>query len=196
MSRRIVEPALAVPPLAIEPVYSTWYTFIQDVNAEVIESEAALAVPMGCGSVFIDDGWKQLAVGRGYQGCGDWVPDTDKFPDLLAHIRRVRALGAGVVLWVAPLLLGTDSDAYADLAEYAPLRRTPTDCFILDPRHRTVREHLADVCLRLVTDYGSTASRSTSWTWRCATRARRHGLSLSKALRQAQGASAEAVPAI
>jgi alpha-galactosidase len=58
------------------------------------------------------------------------------------------------VLWVAPLLLGTDSDAYADLAEYATLRRTPTDWFILDPRHRTVREHLADVCLRLVTDYG------------------------------------------
>jgi len=106
MSRRIVEPGLAVPPLAIEPVYSTWYTFIQDVNAEVIESEAALAVPMGCGSVFIDDGWKQLAVGRGYQCCGDWVPDTDKFPDLLAHIRRVRALGAGVVLWVAPCFWG------------------------------------------------------------------------------------------
>jgi alpha-galactosidase len=106
MSRRIVEPALAVPPLAIEPVYSTWYTFTQDVNAEVIESEAALAVPMGCGTVFIDDGWQQLAVGRGYQGCGDWVPDTAKFPDLLAHIRRVRAIGAGVVLWVAPLLLG------------------------------------------------------------------------------------------
>ena len=124
------------------------------MNAEVIESEAALAVPMGCGTVFIDDGWQQLAVGRGYQACGDWVPDTDKFPDLLAHIRRARALRAGVVLWVAPLLRGTDSDAYADLAEYATLRRTPTDCFILDPRHRTVREHLADVCLRLVTDYG------------------------------------------
>ena len=153
MSARIDEPALSVPALAIKPVYSTWYTFTQDVNAAVIESEAALAVPMGCGTVFIDDGWQRMAVGRGYQGCGDWVPDTDKFPDLLAHVRRVRALGAGVVLWVAPLLLGTNSNAYADLAEYATLRRKPDDCFILDPRHRAVRDHLADVCLRLVTDY-------------------------------------------
>jgi alpha-galactosidase len=196
MSRRIVEPALAVPPLAIEPVYSTWYTFTQDVNAEVIESEAALAVPMGCGTVFIDDGWQQLAVERGYQGCGDWVPDTDKFPDLLAHIRRVRALGAGVVLWVAPLLLGTDSDAYADLAEYATLRRTPTDCFILDPRHRAVREHLADVCLRLVTDYGVDGLKIDFLDLAMRYQGTPHGLSLSKALRQAQGASAEAVPAI
>ncbi len=153
MSARIDEPVLSVPALAIEPVYSTWYTFTQDVSAEVIESESAMAVSMGCGAVFIDDGWQKLAVGRGYQGCGDWVPDTNKFPDLLAHVRRVRALGAGVVLWVAPLLLGTNSTVYADLAEYATLRRNQDDCFILDPRHRAVREHLADVCLRLVTDY-------------------------------------------
>ncbi|GAA2760548.1 glycoside hydrolase family 36 protein [Actinopolymorpha rutila] len=153
MSTQIEAPALSAPKLALEPVYSTWYTFTQDISAEVIESEAALAVPMGCRTVFIDDGWQRLAVGRGYQGCGDWVPDPDKFPDLLAHVRRIRALGAGVVLWVAPLLLGTNSDAYAALAKYATQRRTPDDCFVLDPRHREVREHLADVCLRLVSDY-------------------------------------------
>jgi alpha-galactosidase len=153
MSARVDAPALTVPALAAEPVYSTWYTFTQGVNAEVIESEAALAAQMGCGTLFIDDGWQRLAVGRGYQGCGDWVPDTDKFADLLGHVRRVRALGARVVLWVAPLLLGTNSDAYTDLAEYASLRLKPDDCFILDPRHNEVREHLADVCLRLVTDY-------------------------------------------
>lgn len=153
MSARIDQLPLSVPALATEPVYSTWYTFTQDVNARVVEAEAALAVPLGCGTVFIDDGWQALAVGRGYQGCGDWVPDTDKFPDLVTHVRRLRALGAGVVLWVAPLLLGTNSNAYAELADYATLRLAQDDCFILDPRHRAVREHLADVCLRLVDDY-------------------------------------------
>jgi alpha-galactosidase len=98
MSSRIAEPALPVPPMAVEPVYSTWYTFTQDVGAEVVESESALAVSMGCGTVFIDDGWQRLAVGRGYQGCGDWVPDTAKFPDLLGHVRRIREIGAGMVL--------------------------------------------------------------------------------------------------
>nr|WP_294696783.1 glycoside hydrolase family 36 protein [uncultured Friedmanniella sp.] len=153
MSAAIAEPPLPVPVLAVEPVYSTWYTFTQDVNAEVIESEGAMAAALGCGTVFIDDGWQRLAVGRGYQGCGDWLPDTGKFPDLLAHVRRLRALGVGVVLWVAPLLLGTNSDVYADLAPYATLRRQPNDCFVLDPRHPEVREHLAEVCLRLVSDY-------------------------------------------
>ena len=153
MSDRIDAPALPVPALATQPVYSTWYTYTQDISSDLIEAEAALAVRMGCGTVFIDDGWQKLAVGRGYQGCGDWLPDLDKFPDLLAHVRRLRALGAGVVLWVAPLLLGTNSEAYADMAEFATRRRKPDDCFILDPRHRAVRDHLAELCLRLVTDY-------------------------------------------
>jgi alpha-galactosidase len=154
MSDRIPEPPLTVAALGMRPVYSSWYTFTQEINAELMESEAELAIGLGCGMVFLDDGWQEFAHGRGYQGLGDWRPDQVKFPDLAAHVGRLHDRGAGVALWVAPLLLGRQSAAHADLEEYAQHWSPELNCRVLDPRYRQVREHLADTCLRLVTDYG------------------------------------------
>ena len=39
------------------------------------------------------------------------------------------------------------------LGRYAPQTVDHLHCQVLDPRHREVREHLADTCARLVTDY-------------------------------------------
>ncbi len=142
-----------MPPVARRPVYSTWYTFTQDLDQGRVAAETALAVRLGCGSVFVDDGWQRLAVGRGYAGCGDWVPDTAKFPDLAAFSADVHDQGAGVVLWIAPLLLGPDAEAFATLGRFAPHAAERLACHILDPRHREVREHLAATCTRLVVDY-------------------------------------------
>ena len=103
--------------------------------------------------MFVDDGWQRLAVGRGYAGCGDWVPDTAKFPDLAAFSADVHDQGAGVVLWIAPLLLGRDAEVFATLGRFAPHAAERLHCHILDPRHREVREHLAATCTRLVVDY-------------------------------------------
>ena len=69
---------LPPPDVARLPVYSTWYTFSQEIDADLVEAEAALATKLGCGTVFIDDGWQQLGNGRGYQGCGDWLPDQQQ----------------------------------------------------------------------------------------------------------------------
>lgn len=153
LAQRLDAPALPVPPVARRPVYSTWYTFTQDLDQDVLDSEAVLAAELGCGSVFVDDGWQRFAVGRGYAGCGDWVPDTDKFPDLAAFSVRARDRGLGVVLWVAPLLLGAKSEVFDRLARFAPRQVEHLRCHVLDPRHREVREHLADTCRRLVVDY-------------------------------------------
>lgn len=154
VSGHVDEAPLPAPAVAREPVYSSWYTFAQDIDAELIISEAEIATDLGCGSVFVDDGWQRHGHGRGYQGCGDWLPDEAKFPDLAATVDRIRDRGAAVALWVAPLLLGADSDAYEHLVRYAPQRVSELQCQILDPRHRAVREHLVATCLRLVTDYG------------------------------------------
>ena len=67
---------------------------------------------LGCGSIFIDDGWQQYGSGRGYSGCGDWVPDPVKFPDMRATVRRFQDAGVGVVLWIAPLLLGEKAHVF------------------------------------------------------------------------------------
>ncbi|MFT4167317.1 MAG: alpha-galactosidase [Microlunatus sp.] len=144
---------LPVPEVARRPVYSTWYTFTQELDQAGVEAETVLGTQLGIGSVFVDDGWQRLAFGRGYGGCGDWVPDTDKFPDLAGFSATARQHGAGVVLWIAPLLLGPDADVFDSLAEYAPHRVDRLRCHVLDPRHRQVREHLAATCVRLVVDY-------------------------------------------
>ena len=146
-------PSLPVPAVARRPVYSTWYTFTQDLDQAGVEAEIALGTRLGLGSVFVDDGWQRLAFGRGYSGCGDWVPDTDKFPDLAGFSATVQEHGAGVVLWIAPLLLGPDSAVFSSLQECAPQWVDHLRCYVLDPRHRQVREHLAATCVRLVVDY-------------------------------------------
>ncbi|HEY5784151.1 MAG TPA: glycoside hydrolase family 36 protein [Microlunatus sp.] len=154
MSGHVDEAPLPVPAAAREPVYSSWYTFAQDIDTDLITSESEIAAELGCGSIFIDDGWQRHGHGRGYQGCGDWLPDEAKFRDLATTVHQIRDRGAAVALWVAPLLLGVDSDAYDHLVRYAPQRVGELQCQILDPRHHEVREHLVATCLRLVTDYG------------------------------------------
>jgi melibiase-like protein len=144
---------LVPPPVARRPVYSTWYTFAQDVSAELVGSEATLAVELGCGSVFIDDGWQQHGRGRGYQGCGDWLPDLAKFPDLAATVGSVHDTGAAVALWIAPLLLGPDSGVHDRLSRFAPYFAPSLRCQVLDPRHLEVRRFAVETCLRLVEDY-------------------------------------------
>ena len=102
----------------------------------------------------IDDGWQRHCQGRGYEGCGDWLPDRAKFADLASTVQTIHGYGAGVALWVAPLLLGQHSDAYADLRGFAPHWEPLLRCQVLDPRYPEVRAFGADTCLRLVNDYG------------------------------------------
>lgn len=58
-----------------------------------------------------------------------------------------------MVLWIAPLLLGPEADAFPELSRFAPATVDHLGCHVLDPRHLEVREHLADTCVRLVVDY-------------------------------------------
>lgn len=153
LSARCSGEARTPPAIARRPVYSTWYTFTQDIDADVVTDEAARAARLGCGSVFIDDGWQQHAHGRGYQGCGDWLPDESKFASLRSTVHEIHGYGAGVGLWIAPLLLGRESAAHRSLAPLAGHWEPLLNCHVLDPRHPETRDFVADTCVRLVEDY-------------------------------------------
>ncbi|MFI5531416.1 glycoside hydrolase family 36 protein [Kitasatospora sp. NPDC051853] len=143
---------MPVPDGARTPVYSTWYAFNQQVDAESVAAEAALAATMGFGALILDDGWQLGGHGRGYAGCGDWLPDPAKFPDLTAHVAEVRGHGLHYLLWVAPLLVGPDSAAYR---RWAPtVRAGVPGAYVLDPRLPEVRAHVVELCVRLVRDHG------------------------------------------
>ncbi|MFF2493183.1 glycoside hydrolase family 36 protein [Agromyces sp. NPDC058064] len=146
-----VRPASAV---ALEPVYSTWYAYSQGISDEIVSRDLPVAAELGFRSVFLDDGWQRFGDGRWYAGCGDWVPDTEKFADLAGFVDRAHGHGLDVVLWLAPLLVGEQSEAFERLAPYASEYSTGLRAWVLDPRHREVREHLVETCARLVRDYG------------------------------------------
>jgi alpha-galactosidase len=154
LASRAARPPLPVPASAYEPVFSTWYAFGQDVTADAVELEAAAMREYGMTNVIIDDGWQRFGTGRGYAGCGDWVPDPEKFADLRAHVSALHGLGFRVLLWVAPLLLGRRSEAYQSrLRDHAPRYVDHLDAYVLDPRSDVVRRHVVDTCIRLVSDY-------------------------------------------
>ncbi|MEW2615792.1 glycoside hydrolase family 36 protein [Streptomyces sp. NPDC047880] len=146
--------AMPVPEAARLPVYSTWYAFNQQVDAEAVETQARLAARLGCGVLILDDGWQRLGSGRGYAGCGDWLPDTDKFPDFAGHVARVKALGLRYMAWVAPLLVGPAADCYPQWAASAPAPARAPGAYVLDPRRPEVRRHVVEMCTALVRDHG------------------------------------------
>ncbi|SEG17251.1 alpha-galactosidase [Nonomuraea solani] len=155
---RALRGALGEGPRAPEgartPVYSTWYGFSQAVEAAAVEAEAALAAGLGCGTIILDDGWQELGNGRGYQGVGDWRPDTSKFSDFSGHVARVRDLGLRYVVWVAPLLLGGAAECFPALSAYASEAWAVPGAHVLDPRIPQVRAHVVETCARLVRDHG------------------------------------------
>jgi len=150
---RAEQPVRPASTASREPVYSTWYAYSQRISEQIIESDVAVAAELGCRSVFIDDGWQRFGDGRWYAGCGDWVPDSVKFPDLAALSGRLHAQGLDVVLWIAPLLLGEQSEAFERLRRFATHYSDGLRAWVLDPRHPEVREHLVETCARLMRDY-------------------------------------------
>lgn len=141
-------------PIAADPVYSTWYAHSQQIDHETVVQDATVAAEMGLTSVFIDDGWQEHGDGRWYSGCGDWTADPAKFPNLAGTVRTLHEQGQSVSLWVAPLLLGEMSEAFAPLSRFAPQHRPSLRANVLDPRHVEVREFVAETCARLVREYG------------------------------------------
>lgn len=139
-------------PAATKPVYSTWYAYHHELDAETLLLDAPVAVDLGFGSLFLDDGWQRHGVGRQFEGCGDWVPDLEKFPDMPGFVRGMQDAGLAVIAWVAPFLLGELSDRYAERAHLAPHHDRVLDTHILDPRHREVREDIVDQLSRLVVE--------------------------------------------
>ncbi|MDP9905522.1 glycoside hydrolase family 36 protein [Arthrobacter bambusae] len=152
---------LPVPGLARQAMYSTWYSDHQQVSAETVEHPALTRVPYGCRAIIVDGGWQNSdlngeydnLVDGYYASCGDWEPDTDRFPDMTGHVQRVHDLGLQYVLWVAPPFVGDRSSVWGRFKNKT-LGRSEGDRFaVLDPRYPEVREHIVEACIRPVRDW-------------------------------------------
>jgi len=140
-----------VPETAFEPLYSTWYAYLQDIHAGELEAEARRAADLGMKVMIIDDGWqKDDSVGF-YTKAGDWMPALSRFPDIRGHVRKIHEAGLKAMLWVAVPFMGREAQ---NAPRFTKMMLRKSDSGILDPRFPEVRDYLIGTCRRIVGEWG------------------------------------------
>lgn len=80
----------------VGPVWSSWYSWFEEITAEIIAAEILPARELGYATIQIDDGWERRV--------GDWRPN-EKFPAGVVDLAgRIHDAGLKAGLWVAPFI--------------------------------------------------------------------------------------------
>ena len=144
--------AAAVPEAAYEPLYSTWYAYLQDVHDKELEEEARLAASLGMKTMILDDGWQKTESKGFYSATGDWMPVASRFPDMRGHVAAVHRAGLKYMLWLAVPHMGNEAKNYPRFRKM--LLSEGADRGTLDPRFPEVREYLISTYERAVGEWG------------------------------------------
>ena len=143
-----------VPAAAFDPVYSSWYSFHQNLFDRELEAECRLAAACGMKGIIVDDGWQTDDCNRGYAYCGDWEISKNRFPDMRAHVAKVHELGMKYLVWYSVPFIGVESENYARfkdmLLDASGDRHT---YFALDPRYKEVRDFLTETYVNAVRNW-------------------------------------------
>ena len=137
-------PPCTVPAAAEEPVYSCWYSLHQQVLADDVLQQCALAASYGMRTVILDDGWQTEDNNRGYAYCGDWKLARKKIPDMAALADAVHALGMRFMIWYSVPFIGAKSENYARFQGMYLSFDENLDCYTLDPRFAQCRAFLCE----------------------------------------------------
>ena len=141
----------SAPPAAFDPLYSSWYSFHQDVFAKPLEEELEIAARLGMKTVILDDGWQTDDTGRGYAFCGDWEVSRRRFPDMAAHVKKVHDLGMKYMVWYSVPFVGLKSANYAKFKGKYLFDEVPgMGAAVLDPRFPEVRAFLVETYVKAV----------------------------------------------
>ncbi len=129
-----------VPEVARKPVYSSWYSYHQNVTMNELLKECKLAKKMGFESIIVDDGWQTMDSNRGYAYTGDWEPE--RIPEMKEFVKAVHDLDMKFMLWYGVPFVGEKSKAY-DLMKGKFLRYWDGQgTYVLDPRYPEVRQFI------------------------------------------------------
>lgn len=138
------------PELAKAPVYSTWYSFHQELDTTIVIEECKKAKDIGYELIILDDGWQTNDNNRGYDYTGDWRPE--RIPAMADFVQEVHNTGMKIALWYSVPFCGKESDAYrrfkgkflTEKHRWAP---------VFDPRYPEVREYLIDLYKNALLDW-------------------------------------------
>ena len=144
---------MPVPESALEPLYSTWYSYHHEITPEAVEQEAELGLDYGLGTMIVDDGWQKICGAGSYPSAGEWIP-SDRFSDLKEHVRRVQAMGVRYLMWVALPFLGEDSPLFSAMKGKLLYFSKGLRTWVVDPLFPEVRSRLIERCSQLVESFG------------------------------------------
>lgn len=142
------------PAAAFEPIYSSWYSYHQEVFDKELEAECALAKEFGMKGIIVDDGWQTDDNKRGYAFCGDWEISRRRFPDMPAHVAKIHELGMKYVVWFSVPFVGEHSKAYERFKGKYLYVRKELNTAVLDPRFPEVREYLINIYENAMREWG------------------------------------------
>lgn len=151
--REVNTDIMSVPEAALEPVYSTWYAFLQNINEREIEEQCAIAAQLGCKTVIVDDGWQTDDNNRGYSYCGDWQVSKTRFPNMKEHVAKIHALGMKYMIWFSVPFVGGKSQNGPEYSQYSLCYNPRWGAYVLDPRYKKVRDFLVNTYVNAVRDY-------------------------------------------
>jgi alpha-galactosidase len=129
-----------VPDGAKWPMYSTWYSFHQNLDPDAVLAELEIAKSLGYEAVIVDDGWQTLDSQRGYRFTGDWQPV--RIPDMAGFVQRVHDLGMKFLLWYSVPFIGEEADNYQRFVGRYLRYWESQGAYVLDPRYPEVREFI------------------------------------------------------
>ena len=136
---------MGVPERAKMPMYSTWYTFHQELKDEEIERQCVLATELGMKSVIVDDGW-QMATNDGfsqaYVHAGDWNVCEKVIKNMKKHVEKIHKMGLSYILWFSVPYLGCKAKNYERFSDMLLYKIDGAGVSVLDPRYPEVREFL------------------------------------------------------
>lgn len=132
--------AANVPDAARQPMYSTWYSYHQNLEVDKIVEECRESKKIGMEAVIVDDGWQTLDNKRGYAYCGDWKPD--RIPDMAGFVQQVHDLDMDFLLWYSVPLVGKHAENFSRFEGKYLYEWESQGAWVLDPRYPEVREFI------------------------------------------------------
>lgn len=145
------EPA-AVPDVARSPMYSTWYSYHQSVDAESLLREVEISKDLGYDAIIIDDGWQTLDSQRGYAYTGDWEPE--RMPEMKQFVDDAHDRGMNVLLWYAMSLMGERAKAFPQFTGKYLRYWEGQGAYVLDPRYPEVRDFIIGTYRDAIQEWG------------------------------------------
>jgi len=140
-----------VPNVATEPMYSSWYSYHQEITHEALLNETKLAAKLGYKAIIVDDGWQTNDSNRGYAYTGDWEPE--RLNNMGKFVADIHKLDMKALLWYSIPFMG-EKAKLADKFQGKYLRHIPSlQTYVLDPRFPEVREYLISHYVKAVRDW-------------------------------------------